>query len=267
MKIKEITLSANTLFHFTNEMENLEGILSNDFFPRYSLEYNISVPDEVDIGERRERALAMVSFCDIPLSQVKNHARYYGPYAIGLSKEWGIKNKITPVLYTHKNSFTAELLYNGLRKVIKIKGKEAVVPKWNAMSKLVNFLGFVKLYEGRLWRKNGYLDETIRFYDEREWRYIPNLRKDIRGNEDRPTFSISKEDFIDANKRRAYNKQLEGFKLSFEPKDIKYVIVKEEDERLKMAESIKRIKGRFGYDDVQTLITRIISMEQIIDDF
>ena len=87
------TISANTLFHFTSSLDNLTGILINDFYPRYCLE------DFSDFLEHKYRiAIPMVSFCDIPLSQIHNHIKYYGGYALGLKKEWGRRNKISPII-------------------------------------------------------------------------------------------------------------------------------------------------------------------------
>lgn len=77
------SLSANTLFHYTRSLDNLEGILTNEFSPRFCLEslsFHQTMPE-------REVAIPLVSFCDIPLSQIKSHVRLYGSYAIGLSKE------------------------------------------------------------------------------------------------------------------------------------------------------------------------------------
>lgn len=77
-------LSANTLFHFTNNIDNIINILTNEFSPRYCME-----SFEFLGGCDLEIAIPMVCFCDIPLSQIKNHIENYGGYAIGLSKEWG----------------------------------------------------------------------------------------------------------------------------------------------------------------------------------
>lgn len=58
-------VSSNTLFHFTNSIDNIENILINDFVPHYSLE-------KIMVGRIIfEFAFPMVCFCDIPLSQIK----------------------------------------------------------------------------------------------------------------------------------------------------------------------------------------------------
>lgn len=82
--VNKTYLSANTLFHFTNNIDNIINILTNEFSPRYCME-----SFEFLGGCDLEIAIPMVCFCDIPLSQIKNHIENYGGYAIGLSKEWG----------------------------------------------------------------------------------------------------------------------------------------------------------------------------------
>lgn len=76
------TLSANTLFHFTKEKNTLINILKTKFYPRLCLEDNF-----IFSKESTKMAYPMVCFCDIPLSQINNHAATYGKYAIGLKKE------------------------------------------------------------------------------------------------------------------------------------------------------------------------------------
>lgn len=71
------TLSANTLFHFTRTRETLINILKTRFYPRLSLEENFFFSKMGD-----KIAYPMVCFCDIPLSQIKNHTNSYGKYAI-----------------------------------------------------------------------------------------------------------------------------------------------------------------------------------------
>src|ERR1700722_14296147 len=103
----DINLSANSLFHFTEKRADLISILKNGLYVRYSLENYQGLIEE---KEEEEVNLPMVCFCDIPLSQVKRHITTYGSYAIGLTKKWGIKNKINPVIYTYYNSSIANIL-------------------------------------------------------------------------------------------------------------------------------------------------------------
>ncbi len=67
-----------------------------------------SPPDTTEL----EKAIPMVCFCDLPLSQIRKHTKTYGEYALGLSKEWAIKKQINPVLYTYPNSDLSEKLKN-----------------------------------------------------------------------------------------------------------------------------------------------------------
>jgi hypothetical protein len=95
-------LSSNSIIHFTNSKESLIGILNDNFKLFYCKE-------NIIIGNRTfEFAVPMVSFCDIPLSEVKAHIEKYGKYGIGLTKEWAEKQKLNPVLYIEKDSFLSK---------------------------------------------------------------------------------------------------------------------------------------------------------------
>ena len=101
--IKE-TLSSNTLFHFTNNAEKLIAILKHTFKPRFCLEdLRMFNPSDNEENDWLEMAVPMTCFCDIPLSKVKNHLTFYGNYGLGLTKEWGIRNNVTPILYPQIN--------------------------------------------------------------------------------------------------------------------------------------------------------------------
>ena len=242
-------LSANTLFHFTDKKENITSILRNEFYPRYSLENWEPV-----LGFEKEVAIPMVCFCDIPLSQIYNHTKFYGSYALGLRKTWGIKNKINPIIYTYNGALSASLLSTIINKAQK-DGSD--------LDDYINFLSFTKPYQGKLWQDGRYRIETITFYDEREWRYIPkvDLRKEGIPN------VIGKHEFLNESFLTDKHKKLENKKLSFEPTDIKYIIVEKENEIYDMVNEVRNIKGKFPYEEVEKLITRIISMEHIREDF
>ncbi|HHD63799.1 MAG TPA: hypothetical protein ENK96_05420 [Desulfobulbaceae bacterium] len=111
-------ISTNTVFHFTKSIDCLESILTNDFYPQLCIE-DIFGPLAGEL--EAEKAIPMVCFCDIPLSQIKKHIKNYGEYAIGLSKEWAIRNKINPVLYTFSNSNFSNNLNKALYPLVHSK--------------------------------------------------------------------------------------------------------------------------------------------------
>ena len=254
------TMSSDTLFHFTNSLDNLIGILKNEFYSRYSLEkYTL---------EKRtiERAFPMVCFCNIPLSQIKNHLETYGYYGIGMSKEWAEKNGLNPVLYLKKGStlsqkietirknLTNHKLRSGLNEI------EAMKIMIDTLSKLLDILRYIKSYEGDFYRK-GKIIKDVRFYDEREWRYMPDPEK-YNGS-----LFLSKDDFQDPVTIARANAQIEKAKLSFEPSDIKYIIVTKEEEILSMVKALHEIKSKYNSEIITKLTTRIITSEQIENDF
>lgn len=290
----DINISANTLFHFTNKKQYLTSILTNGLYSRYSLESYESL-----IGEEAEIVFPMCCFCDIPLSQVSRHIKTYGSYGIGLTKNWGMNNKINPVIYSYPNSTTTEILSNisdqlsiffdisneeltklkPLKKTsknslnfieqfsdihtdYKIKVNEKVL---DINSTLGHFIKYIKPYEGKFYRDNDYLPNRVKFYDEREWRYVPD--KDQLAKI--PTKDSYKAEYYkDPVKRRAINiKIAKKCKLTFEPNDIKFIIVNKDKEIPQMLKEIERIFGeRAKFDDLKLLGTRLISIEQILED-
>lgn len=57
-------MSSNTLFHFMREFGFLKMAIKEGLWPRYNIEANWG---------GKTFAIPMLSFCDIPLSLVKNH--------------------------------------------------------------------------------------------------------------------------------------------------------------------------------------------------
>lgn len=245
-------LSANSLFHFTRTRENLISILQNGFYPRYCLE------DPFCLGEN-SFVFPIVCFCDIPLSQIQNHAYTYGGYALGLTKEWAMKSGICPILYTHlTSSFHKNLLkYSDFLNDFCMADN---IIENNNLVKIYSYLYstilYMKPYEVF---KNGHL---VRYYDEREWRYSFDMAENLFLD-----FFLNPNDFMDLEKRDAANNKMIKNKLNFEPKDINYIIVTTDSEVLQIMDEVKKIKGNFPYDDVRLLTTRIVSMERIKEDF
>jgi len=256
-------ISANTVFHFTGSIDTLENILKNDFYPQFCFEDFFGTISKVS---NTEKPIPMVCFCDIPLSQVREHTKKYGEYAIGLSKEWAIRKKINPVLYTYQNSDIANKLKEVLFALIEHGiASNPFIPKIE--KNFVSAIQYVKPYEGRLWKNGQWNKGKIKFYNEREWRFIPPLNEKIPilMREEKPLDKDLPKEVKELNKAIIDRNDLH---LSFTPKDIKFLIVKNEGEILSMHERATRIKRvKFPEKDVKILTTRIISMESIKENF
>jgi Putative abortive phage resistance protein AbiGi, antitoxin len=260
-------ISADTLFHYTSSISILESILINEFYPRYCLEdHSMFNSKHSNLPYLCERAIPMVCFCDIPLSSIRNHAKHYGNYAIGLSKDWGKSKGISPVLYTYEKAITAGYLRGSYHESVgKLIDKEYIKPTTHDFIAvyLELFIFMSKPYEGSLWR-NGKHIKGVRFYDEREWRYVPSLESMLQYGF-QP--SLTKDEFNTDKIRDDNNAKLTPFKLSFSPSDIKYIILDNESEVLEFIRKLRYIKAKYSTDDIDLLTTRIITMEQIKKDF
>lgn len=111
----------------------------------------------------------MISFCDIPLSDSEQHFDAYGKYGIGLTKNWAVRNGVNPVLYIDHNSLFAKSLY----KLIKERRKKGTNITLNQSNQILQIKAYAKNYSGHLKRK--LVDNpNYKFYDEREWRLVPD---------------------------------------------------------------------------------------------
>jgi hypothetical protein len=126
------------------------------------------------------------------------------------------------------------------------------------MEHVARLLLLLKPYLGRFWRANKWI-ENVRFYDEREWRFV--------AAQDGKTPALNKEPFMDSTTRDKANEAIAAVRLPFTPSDIKYVIVSSETEVLPVIRDLERIKGKYSLDEVKVLTSRVISAEQIREDF
>jgi hypothetical protein len=242
------------MFHFTNK-EGLFGILKSEFNPRYCKE-RMTYSNNINW----DYWLPVVCFCDIPLHLVGEHINIYGKYAIGLNRSWAILSKLNPVLYYDKES----LLYQIWDELISDIHKENTILMGAGLqiksmldnySKCRYLFQYFKPYSGYDFKT----DSERVFYNEREWRYTPIDNNDIE--------SIISDSNFDLNKKDEYNNKYINKKLSFDPKDISYIVLKNESERYDAIQEIRSIKGKYSNEVVQTLISKIITAEQIENDF
>lgn len=247
-----MTISASSLFHFTDQKPALFGILENNF-KIYNCKETIRFK-----GAINEYRIPMVSFCDIPLSQIKEHITKYGRYGVGLTKNWGKRKRLNPVLYLSSGSFVAESYVTAARHFIE--DDDGSMDSISTEQKyLLDVARYIKNYEGDLTRK-GSTYKDYRFSDEREWRYVPPIEEDCE--------MLVSDEWYKSAKNKAYtDSKLTDLRLTFDPNDIKYIIIDNDSEITELVEHLKRVKGKnYTYHDIERLTTRILTCEQIMSD-
>ena len=163
-------------------------------------------------------------------------------------------------MYSEKDSRTAELIRNLFSELaFTKKGIHKTIDKSEEL--IIDLLRYTKPYLGKMWRIDKYLN-NIRFYDEREWRYVPDTISENINT------LIPKTIFLNQKERDKNNALLsDHFTLHFTPDDIKYIILKTEKEIDDFINEIERIKSpNFNPKIVKRLTTRIITREQILYD-
>lgn len=244
-----MSLSSNSIIHFTNIKDSLKGILTDNFKLAYCKE-------EITLGDKTiPFAVPMVSFCDIPLSQVKQHITKYGAYGIGLTKAWAERQKLNPVLYVEKNSFLANS-YKTIYYEYAVNSGKLLSELDTKEKSIVDIIRYIKNYQNDLVR-GGQVYKNYRFSDEREWRHVLDYNES-------PQFIYAMDNFD----KPTANETLADYRLEFEPNDIKYVIIESESEIPEFLDLLRTAKGKtYSYHDVERLMTRIITTEQIVEDF
>jgi len=258
-----MSLSSNTLFHFTNSFETIKSILKNGFYISYC--------------EESKNVIPMVSFCDIPLSQARFHLTNYGNYVIGMNQKGGIKNKLNPVLYFEPDSHISNLsneiddilkneiddiTYNFLSKIKSEPNSEKLIEIVHMFIRLLEFKievsRLTKPYSGELHTSKINLD-NYKFYDEREWRYIPP--KEVGKFE----LGMSFEDY-EVYKKSHSKPHFKENSLTFKAKDVQYIIVKDEKDVIELMDFLMKTDNLGSSNDVRLLFTKILTMNQILED-
>lgn len=247
-----MALSSNTIIHFTKTADALKGILQHNFKLKYCVE-NVNFEGPLDY------AAPMVSFCDIPLSQIKEHIGKYGAYGLGLTKEWAERQRLNPVLYVQSNSFLAKSIQTTYLKFVQSSN----IVDWKLLNEeeqdMLNVLRYVKNYEADLSR-GGIVEKNYRFSDEREWRYTPDY-------ESCNVMAVTPTAYRTIEEKKVLNSALSSLRLSFEPDDIKYIIIERDSEISEFLNVLRDTKGnKYSLNDLERLMTRIITTEQIKTD-
>jgi len=235
-------LNSQSLFHFTNNINNIENILREGYFwPIYCAEVDKEHEDHI-----HAYAFPMVCFCDIPLSQIAEHTNDYGYYAIAMSKGWAKKKGVSPVTYySGKESLAIRLLQ---------RNENIVHPKDKVL-----WLSMLKKYRGKTWSwgsegKGKYKEKVL--YNEREWRYIPQSM---------PLNELYKLVPYCGFSGKAISDNTKKYGLRFAVSDIRYIIIKDEKEREEFLSKLKNIIPKEPERSI--LSSKILTFEQIQEDF
>ncbi len=189
---------SSTLFHFTKSIDYLKSILSEGLEPRYCLE------DSRYLGHGQDHiGSPMVCFCDIPISRLSDHTSFYGDYGIGLTKNWGLKNKVEPIIYSTDTGAVPDVI-KYLLSIVEFDDKE----KDDLLNRNFNrLIPRVKPLEGRMVVGGEFIEKD--FYQESEWRFVPD------------DFHMAFEDKDEfQEKLDEYNDLVKQHTLKFTPSDI-----------------------------------------------
>lgn len=265
----------NHIFHYSKTFDSLVGIISSGFSPSYCLE---KISDLTYL-------IPMVSFCNISIRDVDLYMRY-GDYGIGMSLDWAIKNRISPVIYVHEtspfNNLHSEvnklLIWDVINKQLAdfqsqieeavAKGEEykyspPADDKYTQLLSDINRITVPALQFFKNW-KVLYNKQEIITYQEREWRYVPEL------SEEKKIIPSSDKDFEEFMDKKIKPKpHLPEYSLQISSiTDIRYIIINKEEERNGI---INCLKDKFGEQSVfdalfgGTLL--ILTDHQIKNDF
>jgi hypothetical protein len=246
-----MNLSSNSLFHYTNSLDTLIAILKSGFKISYCEEGYMAYP--------------MVSFNDIPLSQAKLFFDKYGSYALGMNENFSNKYKLNPVIYMRNGSILDKRNQDSKASIVKFikeyftKGK-SIDPNFDTIYKyILDQQRFIKPYRDQLIRDGKIVDPNYKFYDEREWRYV----HDVRSSEISP--ALTKEEYSEFKKTKPHKPHFDINSLIFDISDINYIILNEESEVELVIESLKS-SPKFA-NNTNLLLPKILFKKQILDDF
>lgn len=210
-------------------------------------------------GTGKGFAVPVISFCDIPLSKVSVHVGKYGGYAIGVSKEFATTNQFSKVLYLDQFSSVTKGIFGihdytitNFHKIDEDKGFSIL------NDGVLQLLQVMKNNVGPLIRKAGPVGQ-YKFFEEMEWRYTPFVY---------PKHNQVYADFEELEKHYPEKPHLPDYSLPLKFDDINWIIVRRNDEIPSLISSLKTFANLFqSQDELEILISRILSIEQIENDF
>jgi len=233
-------LSSDSLFHFIRQRDWLIEIIQKKAFQaRFVYE---ELP-----ALKQKLGIPMKCFFDIPLGQIKRHMSVYGKYGIGVTKRFARRCSLSPIIYIHDKSDTVNRYLSNVKNIKRLNAESSLVP-------------YFKLEEGKV-TSNG-REVKRRFYDEREWRYVPNNAELIDfGGFDELEIRKTRLDFENNSLIEDTGKYL----LPLQYDDITYLIVETAKDVYPLIKALKSLD--IEKRSIELLISKIITARQIEHDF
>lgn len=273
----------NQLLHFTSNIEILKSILKNGLYTSYG--------KEIFCG--KNQLVPMISFSNILFRDVgENEVVSYGNYGIGISREIGMtKYGLNPVFYVSKDSeieksieyqFNESMIPQAFEvfKQYDIKSKSCCGSfldnaEISPLSKEVEVIArsinsgtsddliesfrtiFGNLFEASMhqilllknYRVTDKYGKEFIAYNEREWRksffelhFIREFKPNGNKNEEYERWSNTKKPHF-----------TDKYILQIEPKDLEYIIVKEESEKKQIEDYIQQEELNIPLDKIYRL--------------
>ena len=234
-------LSSNILWHQT-KTDSLKQILRTRTF-------RFAYSKEIIPGTGVTMAFPMISFCNLPLAEFADYGNKYGGYSIGMSREWGIKNRFNPVLYCENTS-------NIVRRLASIiSNLQSGAEFSDKVLDVLECLAYIKPIEDTL-EVGDRKYTNYRFMDEREVRLVPDFA-DLKR---RLILPILTPEQYGQYKLEHNNKSLLEESISFEWSDIKYIIVQNNTNITEYRRLLKRL-------DCNNDNIHIFDHQQVREDF
>lgn len=266
-----MNVSTQSLFHYTS-FENLLGIIDNGFkYSNFEEDLPFTMPEgsffakfnETDLI-RYYQHIASVCFCDLPFDRIEDHRNQYGQYCIGMSKEWAMKNGVTPVRYIHKGSPDIQNeIHRMLTQYLPLHEKH----NYNLIDFFATFLkdtdnnfdfsSYQKWLEECpteakkiLVHINSYFLDVVQFS-----LYSMGFLRSYKGTwRDRVTQQNIERIFYNEREWRALKTHEEQDYLTFELRDINHIIILTEEERKTL---IDRIKAKFNAAQIPNIEEKV----------
>lgn len=159
-------LSSNIIWHQAPFDAILEILKSQMFLCSYSAEQIKWRMSELEV------AFPMISFCDLPISDMKEYLTHnetneisgkYGECTIGLNQDWAYKAGMTHVWYLDPKCEYLRQTLPSKKDLLKSLKSRRYPNRWLLLSRVKPLTGSLPLK-----KFNNY-----RFYDEKEVRYVP----------------------------------------------------------------------------------------------